>query len=115
LARSDLILLVVELSVFSLHQARRQLEMLAQQGIAEAPIHVVVNRVEKKLFKPIDVSDVRRALRRNVSFTVAEDDETFNSALDQGLLLADINPRSRVTKDLKKMAESLTTTLAEAA
>lgn len=114
LARSDLILLVVELSVSSLHQARRQLEMIKNQGITEAPVHVIVNRLEKKLFRPIDLSDVRRTLGKDVSFTVAEDDQAFTIALDQGVTLASASPRSRVTKDLRKMASGLADTLTKA-
>jgi pilus assembly protein CpaE len=107
LARSDLILLTAELSIASLRQARRQLELIEQQGLANIPLHIVMNRVEKGLFKSIDMADAVRALGRDVEFTVASDFETMSTALDQGVLVSDINRRSRLAKDIGLIADSM--------
>ncbi|MGE0775446.1 MAG: CpaE family protein, partial [Sphingomonadaceae bacterium] len=60
-ARSDAVLLVVETTIASLRQAKRQLALMRSQGLSDAPIQIVVNRVEKKLFRPISLTDVERA------------------------------------------------------
>ena len=44
-----------------------------------------MNRVEKGLFKSIDMDDAVRALGRGVDFTIASDFETMSTALDQGI------------------------------
>jgi pilus assembly protein CpaE len=44
LARSDLILMVTELRVPSLHRARRQLDLLASQDMGELDVRVILNR-----------------------------------------------------------------------
>jgi pilus assembly protein CpaE len=115
LARSNLILLVTELSVAGLHQARRQLDFIKQHELGDIPLRILLNRVEKRLFKSIDLSDAVKVLGRNVDFTVSEDKETVPAALDQGELISSINPRSRVARDLHAAAQAMTELLVGAA
>ncbi|HEY0625771.1 MAG TPA: pilus assembly protein CpaE [Allosphingosinicella sp.] len=110
LARSDAILLVSELSIASLRQARRQIELIEQQGLSNIPLHVVMNRVEKRLFRTIDFNDAARALGRDVAFTVTNDFETMSTALDRGVTVSSINKRSRIAKDLGAIAGALSQT-----
>jgi pilus assembly protein CpaE len=99
-ARSDAVLLVVEATIASLRQAKRQLALLRSQGLSDAPIHVVVNRVEKKLFRAISLADVERALGHSVSYSIANDFNLVSTALDQGVLVSDLKSGSKVAKDL---------------
>jgi pilus assembly protein CpaE len=99
-ARSEAVLLVVETTIASLRQAKRQLALMHSQGIKDAPIHVVVNRVEKKLFRPISVADVERALSHPVSYSIANDFNLVSTALDQGVLVSEIKPGGKVAKDI---------------
>lgn len=99
-ARSDAILLVVETTIASLRQARRQLALLESQGLGNAPVHVVVNRVEKRLFKTISLADAERALGHAVSFSIANDFNLVSTALDQGVLISEIKSGSKVAKDI---------------
>jgi len=107
LARSDLILLVTELSVAGLHQARRQIDFIRQHELGDIPLRIVLNRVEKKMFKSIDLGDAVKVLGRDVDFTIAADAETVPSALDQGELISTVNPRSRVARDLQAVTDSI--------
>jgi pilus assembly protein CpaE len=107
LARSDVILLVTELSVAGLHQARRQLDMLASHDLGGDDVHVVVNRVEKRVFKPISMADAERAIGRHVTYRIAEDPDVVSTALNQGLMLSQVKTRNAVTKDLTKVVESI--------
>jgi pilus assembly protein CpaE len=99
-ARSEAVLLVVETTIASLRQAKRQLALMHSQGIKDAPIHVVVNRVEKKLFRPISLADVERALNHPVSYSIANDFNLVSTALDQGVLVSEIKPGGKVAKDI---------------
>ena len=107
LAEADHILMVSELSIASLHQAKRQLDFLRQQDLAHVPISVVMNKVSKGLFKSVDFHDAARILGREVAFTVAEDAAAVRSALDQGEPISLLNPRSRTARDLGEMATAL--------
>lgn len=98
--RSDLVVLVIELTVASLRQARRQLTLLAQQGFEDLPILVVANRTERKLFRSINLRDAEEALNRPVTFGITNDFPLVRMALEQGVPLNDVKSGSRVAKDV---------------
>lgn len=103
-ARSDVLMMVVELSVGSLRQARRQIDLLLDQQLGAIPLEVIVNRVEKKLFKAIDLSDVRRVLGHDVDLVVANDFQLMSAACDQGVLVGDLRAKSKIDRDLAAIA-----------
>lgn len=105
--RSDLVLLVTELSVPSLRQARRQLNLLRQQGSSDLDVRIVLNRYEKGLFKALKLDDAANVLGRPVDFTVANDFPVVSAALDQGVRLTEIKARNRVTRDLATLVAGI--------
>ena len=100
LARSDLILLVTEMTIPGLYRARRQLDLIKSQELDDLDVRVVVNRFEKGLLKTIRVADVRESLGREVSFTVANEHALMCSAIDRGVPIAEIKRKSALAKDL---------------
>jgi pilus assembly protein CpaE len=112
-ARSDIVLLVVELSIASLRQARRQISLLQSEGIDPSRLHVVANRVEKQLFRPIGLSSAEKALGHPVRFSIANDFPLVNSALDQGVLVEELKAKSRVCKDLRTLVDACMTDAVE--
>ena len=106
-ARSDLVLLVTELSVPSLRQARRQLNLLMEQGSSDLDVRIVVNRYEKGVFKALKIDDAEHVLGRAVDFTVANDFPVVSAALDQGVRFSEIKARNRVTRDLAVLASGI--------
>jgi pilus assembly protein CpaE len=104
-ARSQVVLLVVELTIPSLRQARRQLALLRSQDIAATHIHVVANRVEKKLFRSIGLDEAQEALGHPITFTIANDFPLVNAALDQGVLIDDLKHKSKVSKDFRTIVD----------
>lgn len=111
LTHSDLVLMISNLSVPGLRQARRQLDLIEANHIA-APLRIVLNRVPKKLFRTIDLADSERVLRRKVDFTIADDAATMNSAVDQGRTIGQVRGKSAVESDLAKLIAGLTEVLA---
>ena len=100
LARSDLVLLVTELSVASLNRARRQLDLINEQDLNNLDIRVVVNRYEKALLRTIRPGDVREALGRDIAFTIANEPAVMRAATDQGVPISEIKRKSAVGKDV---------------
>lgn len=100
LARSDLVLLVTELNVASLHRAKRQLELIASQDLGMLDVRVIVNRFEKSQARMIRPSDVRTALGRDIHYTVSNDFPLMRAAIDQGVPISDVKRRSAIGKDL---------------
>lgn len=112
-ARSDLVLLVSELSIASLRQARRVLDLLQEQDLSDVKVQIVMNRVERKLFGALNMRDAATALRRPVSFTVASDFWLMSSALDQGVMLSEVKAKNRIGRDLETLIEGMNMVLAE--
>ncbi|MBB4641213.1 AAA family ATPase [Rhizorhapis suberifaciens] len=104
-ARSQVVLLVVEMTIPSLRQARRQLSLLRSQEISGSHIQVVANRVEKKLFRSIGLDEAQEALGHPIAFTIANDFPLVNAALDQGVLIDDFKAKSKVSKDFRTIVD----------
>ena len=100
LARSDLVLLITELSVAGLNRAKRQLNLIQSQDLGGLDVRVVVNRFEKHLLRTIRAADVRDALGRDISYTVSNDFRLMRAAIDRGVPIDEIKRKSALAKDL---------------
>ncbi|MEO3429566.1 AAA family ATPase [Pelagibius sp. CAU 1746] len=110
LRQSNEILLVTEMTVPGVRQARRQIDTLGAEGLEELPLRVVLNRYEKRWGEAIGVKEVEKALDHKVDFTVANDYRTVSEALNQGLSIADLRKRSKAFKSIAKISEALVAT-----
>ena len=113
LTSSSVIVLVVELSIASLRQAKRRLDLLADIGIGRRQVRVVVNRAEKRMFKPINLGDVEKALGVAALASIASEPALLASAHDQGLLAQDLERKNKLSTDITRLAELLAANLAE--
>jgi len=100
LARSDLALMVTEMSISSLHKARRQLNLIESQDLGSLNVRVIVNRFEKGMFKTLQASDVVDVLGREIAFTVVNDHATMSAAIDRGVPIEEIKRKSPLSRDL---------------
>jgi len=103
LARSDLVLLVTELRVPSLHRARRQLDLMINQDMGNLDVRVVVNRAEKGFFRTLSEADAERVLRKPVSYSIANDHETMTQAIDRGIPIAEVKRKCGLGRDIDAM------------
>jgi len=103
LARSDLTLMVTEMSIASLHRARRQLNLIASQDLSGLDVRVIVNRFEKSMFKSVQPSDVAEVLGRDIAFTVANDHATMSAAIDRGVPIEEIKRKSQLSRDFSQI------------
>ena len=110
-ARSHLVLLVTELTVTGLHHARRQLDLLQEQGLGEVELRVVLNRFEKGLFRTVKPNDVERVLGREASFTVDNDPGLMGAAVDRGVLIGELKRKSALGRDLDSLDVGLAAAL----
>jgi len=109
---SDLVVMVVELSVNSLRQAKRRLQLFESVGIDRGKVVLLVNRVERRLFKAIDLSDVAATLDRDVIGSLAVEEPGLSSAQAQGLLARSVSRKSKFSDDIAKVASDLVDRLA---
>ena len=107
LAEADGIIMLVEQSLASLKQGRRRLDLFKSVGIDSRIVSVVVNRMERKLFGAISLSDVEQALHHSVVCGLRADDQNIALAQDQGLLVNAVRAKSKYGADVAKLAEIL--------
>lgn len=107
------VILVVELTVASLRQAKRRLDLFRSVGIDERAIQIVVNRAEKRLFRTIDLDDVSRTLGHPVLGSIALDAPLVSTAQNQGMLVGALHRRSRFARDIAQLGLALRTSLGE--
>ncbi|HEX5237999.1 MAG TPA: pilus assembly protein CpaE [Sphingomicrobium sp.] len=99
-ARSDLVLLVTELTVAGVNRARRQLDLLESQELGSLEVRVVVNRFDKVMARTVRPADVVEALRRDIAYTVSNDFALMRTAIDRGVPIDEIKRKSAIAKDL---------------
>ena len=99
-ARSDLVILVTELTVAGLNRARRQLNLIQSQDLGALDVRVIVNRFEKSLLRTISLADAGNALGREVAYTVANDFALVRMAIDRGVPIDEVKRKTAVGKDL---------------
>jgi pilus assembly protein CpaE len=104
---ADLVVMVAELSVASLRQAKRQLDLFSTVDIEDGRLAVVVNRVQRRLFRTINVADVAQTLGQSVIGSVTLEEPLLGSAQDQGVLIQQVQRKSRFHADIHKIAEHL--------
>jgi pilus assembly protein CpaE len=99
-ARSDLVVLVTELTVAGLNRARRQLTLFESQDLGGLDVRVVVNRYDKSLARTVSLADARKALGRDIGYTIANDFGLMRSAIDRGIPIDEIKRKTALAKDL---------------
>jgi pilus assembly protein CpaE len=117
LRRSDLLLLVTQLSVASVRHSGRQLETLRAQGLDAVPLKTVLNRHEGGwgLGRSAHVKDAEKALGRPFDYQIADNYRLVSEALNRGVGLAAIERRSRVERDVEAMFTDVAEKLAASA
>lgn len=108
-AAADVILLVTELSVASLRQAKRRLDLFRSVGIEDSAVKIVVNRVEKRLFRTIGLNDVAETLGHPVLGSIALDAPLVGMAQNQGVLVGSVKRKSRFAADMAAIGALLRT------
>jgi pilus assembly protein CpaE len=110
-ARSDLVLLVTEMTVAGLNRARRQLKLLESQDLGNLDVRVIVNRFDKSQSRNIRPADVREALGRDVAYTISSDPALMRMAIDRGVPISDIKRKSAIGRDLDMLDASIAAAL----
>lgn len=101
------VLLITDLSISSLRQAKRRLELLGSVGVVGDRVKLLVNRVERRLFRTIGIDEVADALGCRVAARLTMEGAALRSAQDQGLLVSGVVNKSRFAGDIRSLANLL--------
>ncbi len=111
LKKSDVILMISEMTVGGIRQTRRQLDTLAAQGLGGAEVKVVMNRFERGWGKTVNLKESEAALGHSIDYCIDGDYKTVSEAINQGVALSEVRLRSKVEKSIRKMTEELVSSL----
>ena len=109
LAGSDAAILVSELTVPALHAARDLAQSLEEEG-AENGLHmqIVLNRMAKRVFgHSITVAEAQKALGRKAAGSIGSDWDIAVQAVNYGVPVGHINPKSKISKDVQMLIKTL--------
>jgi pilus assembly protein CpaE len=110
LARADLVLLVTEITVPALRQARRQLDLIRSQ-VEDLEIRVVANRCDSSQFRNIRPSDIEAALGREVAYKVTDEEAVMRAAIDRGIPISEVKRRSAIGRDIEQLENGIAAAL----
>lgn len=106
LGEASRILLVALPTMPSLRHARRQIEVIHQEGLEQVPLRVVVNRYQRGLFaNGLSAKDIEAALGRRVDHFIPADPR-FEEAANLGKSLSDLGA-AKVVKSLAALLDGL--------
>lgn len=105
LDHSDTILLVTDMMVPSIRNTQRCMSVFKQLSYPEENIHLVVNRYYRGT--SVSLKDVRRVLEMPLWWLVPNDTGTVRAAVDGGLSVDNVAPRSQIAKSLRGLARDL--------
>ncbi len=105
LRNSDQIVLVTGMTIPSLRQARRQIEMMHREQLGNIPLFVVANRVNGGfLSKGLAQKAGEKALGRAINFIIPSD-PLIATAADAGLPLRDVKGNASAKKLVRMMKD----------
>ncbi len=104
---SDAILLVSELSVTGVRQAKHQLDTIAIQGLGDVPVKVVLNRYEKKWGRSVQLGEAEKALGHRVDYQIPNDYRLVSEAINQGVALSRLKGRTKVEKAITGLLDAV--------
>jgi pilus assembly protein CpaE len=108
LSLADQIVMVTQLSVPHVQQAKRQLRALSAQGLGAQPLTLVCNSLSSDQTQSVSVKAAERALGREFDVVVPEDRRTMSAAINQGVELSAIRRGTKIEKAIGELAQKIT-------
>lgn len=101
------VVLVSDLSVACLRQAKRRFDLFDNVGIDTDRVRLVANRVEHKLFKTFSLDDASEALGREFIAALPNAGQEMTDAQDEGLLLFDVHRHTKFEDAVEQLGKAL--------
>lgn len=106
LENADQLLLVTDSSVPSIRQSRRLIDFFTETNLA-IKIDMVINHEAKPLIARRHHTEASKVLERRFKYWIAEDPRAAREATDRGSPLSEVARRSKMTKGITRLAQSL--------
>lgn len=113
LGRSDVAVMVGQLTVPGIRQLRRLAGILASDGVGDVSTLVVFNRYLGGWKTSIRPKEAEQVLGRRIDYLVSNDYKVASACIDEGVPLAEVNKRAQITKNIGEMTKGILTLLSE--
>lgn len=110
LRQSDRIVLITHLSVPHMQLVKRQLRILASQGLEDRPLTLVCNSLSSEQTASVSLKAAERALGREFDVVIPEDRRTMTGAINQGVELAVVKRGTKLEKAIGELAGKIAVT-----
>lgn len=107
LALSDVVVLVMPVSVPAIRRTRRLLNAFHEMGLDDLTILLVCNQVVKSVGGRNRQRDASEAISRGIDYSIHYDQQTVAEASDRGIFCHQVSEKSAATRDIAKFIEGL--------
>lgn len=101
------VVLVTDLSVACLRQTKRRIDLFESVGVNSGRIKLVANRVERGLFKSVNLDAAEKVLGGKFMAMIGDVGRNLIEAQDEGLLLFDTTGGSKFAGQIADLAQAL--------
>ncbi|MCZ6609880.1 MAG: AAA family ATPase [Alphaproteobacteria bacterium] len=113
LGRSDVAVMVGQLTVPGIRQLRRLAGILTSDGVGDVSTIVVLNRFLGGWKTSVRPKEAEKVLGRPIDYLIANDFKTASACVDQGVPVSEIKKRSAIAKNIFDMTKGILTLLSE--
>jgi pilus assembly protein CpaE len=107
LQAADRLVLVTSLSVAHLHMVRRQLHVIAAQGLDALPLVLVCNAVTGDQQGQVSLKTAERALGRGFDAMIPDDRRVMSAAINEGQPIASVRRGTKLEKAVAELADKV--------
>jgi pilus assembly protein CpaE len=111
LHHADRILLVTHLSVPHVQLVKRQIRVLASQGLDSKPLTLVCNAPSADQMATVSIKAAERALGRPFDAVIPEDRRTMMAATNQGVEISAVRKGTKLEKAIADLAAKVSATV----
>ena len=104
LQQADRIAMVTGLSVPHIQLVKRQLRIIASQGLDDHPLLLVANAVTSEQQSQVSMKAAEKALGRAFDLVIPEDRRTMCSTINEGLEISAVRRGTRLEKSIAELA-----------
>lgn len=104
---ADRMLLVSDASINSLRQAKRRFRLFGEIDFPSSRIDVAINRMERKLFRPVSEDAIADVLGAAISCTLPFDSKAISAAQDEGQLVYEGGAKSRFGSQIDALTNTI--------
>jgi pilus assembly protein CpaE len=104
---ADQVLLLADLQIPNVKNLKTLWEILQSQGLTREKVKIVVNRYHKMNGADLALEGLERLQQQPVFFTLPEDHQALSEAINHGVPLHDLAPRSKLCRSLRQLTETL--------